>query len=107
MFIIIIIAAPPPRVLIPRNASVEPRTDAIITCNIFSLDENIEVKWYRGLDPRFELKNGRRHTIKLNQDTPAGGLASAFTSTLTIRCVICYYIDIIYNRRIILYNNIH
>ncbi|VDO62502.1 unnamed protein product [Schistosoma margrebowiei] len=77
--------APPPRVLIPRNASVEPRTDAILTCNIFSLDENIEVKWYRGLDPRFELKNGRRHTIKLNQDTPAGGLASAFTSTLTIR----------------------
>ncbi|KAH9592566.1 hypothetical protein MS3_00004447 [Schistosoma haematobium] len=79
------ILPPPPRVLIPRNASVEPRTDAIITCNIFSLDENIEVKWYRGLDPRFELKNGRRHTIKLNQDTPAGGLASAFTSTLTIR----------------------
>ncbi|VDQ00959.1 unnamed protein product, partial [Trichobilharzia regenti] len=76
---------PPPRVLIPRNASVEPRTDAVLICNIFSLHENVEVKWYRGLEPRFELKNGRRHTISLNQDNPPGGLASAFTSTLTIR----------------------
>ncbi|CAH8874719.1 unnamed protein product [Trichobilharzia szidati] len=81
----VIILPPPPRVLIPRNASVEPRTDAVLICNIFSLHENVEVKWYRGLEPRFELKNGRRHTISLNQDNPPGGLASAFTSTLTIR----------------------
>ncbi|KAH8869243.1 Hemicentin-1 [Schistosoma japonicum] len=47
---------------------------------VYNLNENIEVKWYRGLDPRYELKNGRRHTINLNQDTPPGGLTSAFTT---------------------------
>ncbi|CAL8103250.1 unnamed protein product [Calicophoron daubneyi] len=82
--IAVVILPPPPRVLIPTNASVEPGGEATLVCNIFSLDEEVEVRWYRGLDPRFELKEGRRYRIELKQETPAGGPAQALTSRLTV-----------------------
>ncbi|VDP65418.1 unnamed protein product [Echinostoma caproni] len=80
----VVILPPPPRVLVPRNTSVEPGANAVLTCNVFSLDEDVQIRWFRGLEPRFELKEGRRYRVETQQAAPPGGPAQAWTSKLTI-----------------------
>lgn len=53
-------------------------------CTVFSLDESVKIKWYRGLDPRFELKEGRRYRMVLQKESPPGGIAYALTSKLIV-----------------------
>ncbi|TPP64512.1 Hemicentin 1 [Fasciola gigantica] len=80
----VVILPPPPRVLVPRNSSVEPGADAVLTCNVFSLDEDVEIRWFRGLEPRFELKEGRRYRVETQQASPSGGPTKALISKLTV-----------------------
>ncbi|GAA55160.1 hemicentin-1 [Clonorchis sinensis] len=79
----VVILPPPPRVLIPRNTSVEPGV-ATLTCTIFSLDESVKVRWYRGLETPFELRDGRRYRIETTQEASSGMPTQALTSKLTI-----------------------
>uniref|UniRef100_A0A5K3F1W2 Hemicentin-1 n=1 Tax=Mesocestoides corti TaxID=53468 RepID=A0A5K3F1W2_MESCO len=82
--IAVVILPPPPTVLIPRNASVEPNGVARLMCTAFSQAEKVEINWYRGENVRFKVKDGRRHSIHMSGggDTSPGG--QTFTSTLQI-----------------------
>lgn len=76
--------APPPTVLIPRNASVEPNGLARLMCTVFSQADKVDINWYRGDSVRFKVKEGRRHSIRMSgggETSPAG---QTFTSTLQI-----------------------
>ncbi|CAH8631898.1 unnamed protein product, partial [Dicrocoelium dendriticum] len=80
----VVVLPPPPRVLIPRNTSVEPGFDATLSCSVFSMDDAVNIRWFRGLDPPFELKDGRRYRIESTQETAFGGQTQALTSKLTV-----------------------
>ncbi|KAL5107767.1 Hemicentin-1 [Taenia crassiceps] len=80
----VVILPPPPTVLIPRNASVEPNGLARLMCTVFSQADKVDINWYRGDSVRFKVKDGRRHSIRMSgggETSPAG---QTFTSTLQI-----------------------
>ncbi|VEL42012.1 unnamed protein product [Protopolystoma xenopodis] len=67
--------------MVARNASIEPGKDAVLSCAVFSTVNDVEVKWYRGLEPRFELRPGKTSRYSIQTDRTLG---NAINSTLSI-----------------------
>lgn len=78
------VLAPPPTVLIPRNASVEPNGLVRLTCTVFSQADQVDIHWYRGENIRFKVKDGRRHSIHMSGGGDVSPAGQTFTSTLQI-----------------------
>ncbi|KAL3318662.1 hypothetical protein Ciccas_002674 [Cichlidogyrus casuarinus] len=82
--------APPPMVLVPRNASIERGKEAKLTCNVFSLAEKVQIKWYRlpQLMTRYELSTGGRHQIVTTRQSGGeeaeGATPNTYLSILTV-----------------------
>ncbi|VDN96274.1 unnamed protein product [Rodentolepis nana] len=80
----LVILPPPPTVLIPRNASVEPNGVARLMCTVFSQADKVDINWYRGDSIRFKVKDGRRYSIHMSGGGEMSPVGQTFTSTLQI-----------------------
>ncbi|VUZ55036.1 unnamed protein product [Hymenolepis diminuta] len=80
----LVILPPPPTVLIPRNASVEPNGIARLMCTVFSQADKVDINWYRGDSVRFKVKDGRRYSVHMSGGSETSPAGQTFTSTLQI-----------------------